>query len=268
MRKAGLAGLTTALLLAAGAASAEWTPGPGHWIDLTHAYDESTLYWPTSEQFRKDIVFEGETDGGWYYTAYAFCTAEHGGTHIDAPVHFAEGREPVDRIPLSRLVAPAAVIDVRDAAAADPDYQVTVADLEAWERQHGRIPDGSIVLFDTGFADFWPDARRYMGTDQRGEAAVPLLHFPGIHPGAARWLAEQRDIAAVGLDTPSIDHGQSRDFMSHRILFEHNIPGLENVASMAGLPPTGAVVIALPMKIRDGSGAPVRIIAFVPAEKH
>ena len=256
--------LLTGVLLAAGTVHAEWTPGPGRWVDLTHAYDEDTLYWPTSERFRKDTVFEGQADGGWYYTAYAFCTAEHGGTHIDAPVHFAEGREPVDQIPLSRLVAPAVVVDLRAAAAADPDYQASVSDLEAWEREHGRIPDGSIVLFDTGFAEHWPDPVRYMGTDQRGEDAVPLLHFPGIHPDAARWLAGQRKIAAVGLDTPSIDHGQSRDFMTHRILFEHNIPGLENVGSMAALPPLGAVVIALPMKIRGGSGAPVRIIAFVP----
>lgn len=251
------------LLLLGNTALGEWTPGPGRWVDLSHAYDDDTLYWPTSETFEKETVFEGHTDGGWYYTAYAIRTAEHGGTHVDAPVHFAEGRESVDQIPLSRLVAPAVVIRVRDAASRNADYQATVSDLEAFEARHGRIPAGSIVLFDTGFAEHWPDPVRYMGTDQRGADAVALLHFPGIHPDAARWLAG-REVAAVGVDTPSIDHGQSTDFMTHRVLFEHNIPGLENVASMAELPATGALVIALPMKIRGGSGAPVRVIAFVP----
>ena len=236
----------------------------GRWVDLSHDYSAETLYWPTAERFSKETVFEGHTDGGWYYTAYNICTAEHGGTHIDAPVHFAEGRQSVDQIPLHRLIAPAVVIDVRTAAGADPDYQVSTADLQAWESQHGAIPAGSIVLFNTGFASRWPDARHYMGTADRGEEAVRMLHFPGIHPEAARFLVRQRGIASVGIDTPSIDFGQSQEFMTHRILFAHDIPGFENLASLDALPPIGALLVALPMKISGGSGAPLRVVAFVP----
>lgn len=236
----------------------------GTWVDLSHDYSEETLYWPTAEGFRKDTVFEGHTDGGWFYTAYSFCTAEHGGTHLDAPVHFAEGRQSVERIPLYRLIAPAVVIDVRTAAAEDADYQVSAADIEAWEGAHGPIPQGAIVLFNTGFSDRWPDAKAYMGTAERGAGAVAKLHFPGLHPDAARFLVRHRGVASVGIDTPSIDYGQSQDFMSHRILFEHDIPGFENLARLGALPPVGALVVALPMKINGGSGAPLRAIAFVP----
>lgn len=235
-------------------------------VDLTHAYDENTVYWPTADGFELEVDFRGETEGGYHYEANTLRTAEHGGTHLDAPIHFAAGREHVDEISLERLVGPAILVDVETAAESDRDYQVSVADFEAWERRHGRIPDGSIVLLRTGFARHWPDRERYMGTAERGAAAVAKLHFPGLAPAAARWLVQERDIAAIGLDTPSIDHGPSQDFMAHRILFEENIPAFENVASMEGLPETGFEVIALPMKIRGGSGGPLRIIAVLPSE--
>ncbi len=238
----------------------------GRWVDLSHEYDDDTLYWPTAEGFRKDTVFEGQTDAGFYYTAYSFCTAEHGGTHLDAPVHFAEGKDSVEQIPLSRLIGPAVVIDVREQSAEDVDYQASREDIEAWEAQHGLIPPGSIVLFKTGFASRWPDAHAYMGTGERGAEAVAKLHFPGIHPEAARFLVRERKVASVGIDTPSIDHGQSSQFLTHRILYAHNIPGFENLASLDELPPTGALVVALPMKIGGGSGAPLRAVAFVPEE--
>lgn len=236
----------------------------GQWVDLSHDYSENTLYWPTADGFSKQTVFEGQTEGGWYYTAYNVCTAEHGGTHIDAPVHFAEGRQSVDQIPLYRLIAPAVVIDVRAAAAANPDYQASAADIRAWETVHGQIPQGAIVLFNSGFSARWPDAESYMGTADRGSQAVADLHFPGIHPEAARFLVRHRGVASVGIDTPSIDYGQSTDFMSHRILYAHDIPGFENLANLDALPPSGALVVALPMKIRGGSGAPLRAVAFVP----
>ena len=238
----------------------------GRWVDLSHDYADDTIYWPTAEGFRKDTVFEGQTDGGFYYTAYSFCTAEHGGTHLDAPVHFAEGKHSVEQIPLSRLIGPAVVIDVREQSAADADYQASREDIEAWEAQHGQIQPGSIVLFKTGFADRWPDAHAYMGTDERGTEAVAKLHFPGIDPEGARFLVRERKVASVGIDTPSIDHGQSSQFLSHRILYAHNIPGLENLASLDELPASGALVVALPMKIAGGSGAPLRAVAFVPEE--
>jgi kynurenine formamidase len=236
----------------------------GRWVDLSHEYSADTLYWPTAEGFSKQTVFEGETEGGWWYTAYDIATAEHGGTHIDAPVHFAEGRQTVDQVPLYRLIAPAIVIDVREASAANPDYQVSPGDIEAWESVHGEIPPGAILLFNTGYAQRWPDAEAYMGTAERGPEAVALLHFPGIHPDTARFLVRHRSVASVGIDTPSIDYGQSTDFMTHRILFEHDIPGFENLANLDALPASGALLVALPMKIKGGSGGPLRAVAFVP----
>jgi kynurenine formamidase len=237
--------------------------GSGQWHDLSHAYSEQTLYWPTASRFHKETVFEGETEGGFYYTAYDIRTAEHGGTHLDAPIHFYAGRRRVDQIPLDNLIGAGVVIDISAQAMADRDYQLGVGDLEAWEAVHGQIAAGSIVLVRTGFARYWPDAERYLGTAERGPAAVPKLHFPGIHPEAARVLV-QRGVAAVGLDTASVDYGQSTDFMTHRVLYEANIPGFENVADLAALPATGTFVVALPMKIAGGSGAPLRIAAFVP----
>src|SRR5690606_27337916 len=157
-------------------------------------------------------------------------------------------------IPLEHLIGPAILVDVTAQATGNPDYQITQADLEAWEAEHGPIPDGSIVLLHTGYGQFWPDRERYMGTAERGEDAVALLHFPGLHPDAARWLTTERDIHAIGLDTPSIDYGQSALFETHRILFEQNIPTFENVANLDQLPADGFAVIALPMKIRGGSG--------------
>ncbi len=236
----------------------------GNWIDLTHAFNEQSVYWPTAKTFRKTTVFEGQTDHGFYYSAFDFEAAEHGGTHIDAPVHFGKNKHSTDEIPLERLVGPAVVIDVAEQAVPDRDYQISVEDILKWEKQHGKIPRGAIVLFNTGSARFYPDRVKYMGTDERGEAAVPRLHFPGIHPDAAAFLSNERTTDAVGLDTPSIDYGQSKDFRSHVIFFERNIPGFENVANLDRLPATGATVFALPMKIEGGSGGPLRIIAFVP----
>ncbi len=236
----------------------------GEWVDLSHDFSAETIYWPTAEGFKKSTVFEGQTEKGFYYTAYNFMAAEHGGTHIDAPVHFAENKQTVDQIPLSQLIGPAVVIRVTEQAAQDRNYQFSVEDILSWEQSHGTIPDNSIVLIDTGSSKLWPDKQAYMGTDERGEEAVKKLKFPGIHPDAARFLVEERNIKAVGLDTPSIDYGGSSLFETHQILFEHNIPGLENVANLNLLPETGAFVLALPMKIKGGSGAPVRIVALLP----
>ena len=233
-------------------------------VDLTHPLNEDAVFWPTAERFALEVVSAGPTDGGWYYAANNFTSAEHGGTHIDAPVHFAEGRQTVDAIPLERLLGPAVVIDVTASASADADYQVTVADFERWEGQHGSIPAGAILLLRTGFAARWPDAARYLGTAERGEAAVAELHFPGLHPDAAQWIVDHRPISAIGIDTASIDHGQSTAFESHRILYAQNIPAFENLAALDRLPPSGAFVVALPMLIEGGSGAPLRAIAVVP----
>jgi kynurenine formamidase len=233
-------------------------------VDLSHAYDASTVFWPTEDGFRLEKEHDGMTPGGWYYASNRFSTPEHGGTHIDAPIHFAKDHATVDAIPLERLIGPAALVDVSQACAKDRDYQVRVSDLEAWEAAHGRLPAGVIVLLKTGFARFWPNRDAYMGTNERGPEGVAKLHFPGLHPDAARWLVAERKVHAVGLDTPSIDDGQSKTFDAHRILFERDVPAFENVANLDRVPASGAQVIALPMKIQGGSGGPLRIIALVP----
>lgn len=235
----------------------------GKIIDLSHAYDTDTVYWPTAPGFRMESDFKGMTEGGYYYEANTISTAEHGGTHLDAPIHFAEGGQHADEIPLEHLIGAAVLIDVSKQAAADRDYQVTVDDFESWEQQHGQLPDGVIVLLHTGFSRYWPDLETYLGTAVRGPEAVPLLHFPGLHPDAAKWLVENRAIHAIGLDTASIDFGQSEGFESHRILFAANIPAFENVTNLEQLPATGFNVIALPMKIKGGSGGPLRIVAIL-----
>ncbi|HEY9285625.1 MAG TPA: cyclase family protein [Pyrinomonadaceae bacterium] len=236
----------------------------GALVDLSHAYDEQTVFWPTADGFKLEKVAEGQTPGGYYYAANNFSTAEHGGTHLDAPVHFAAGRHTADQIPLDQLIGPAVVVDVTDKCAADRDYQVSVADFRKWEAEHGELPRDTILLLRTGFGRHWPDRERYMGTNERGAAAVAKLHFPGLHPDAARWLVANRAVKAVGLDTPSIDFGQSQLFESHRVLFDKNVPAFENLANLDRLPPAGSYVVALPMKIKGGSGGPLRAVAIVP----
>ena len=224
--------------------SAVFDGSGGRWVDLSYAYSDETIYWPTAEPFRLTEVANGETEAGFFYSAYTFSTAEHGGTHLDAPFHFSRGGDPADRIPLSRLIGPAVVVDVT--ATASPDYLVTVADLEAFEAEHGRIPDGAILLIRTGWGDRWPDRAAYLGTEAVGPEAVPELHFPGLHPDAATWILENREIASLGIDTPSIDYGQSTGFETHVILYGGNVPGFENVANMGELPVTGSFVVACP----------------------
>ncbi len=234
----------------------------GTWVDLTHPFSPATVYWPTAEGFTLDTVAYGPTEGGYFYSAFNFSAAEHGGTHLDAPVHFASGRQATDEIPLDRLVGPAVVVDVSDRAS--PDYLVSQADLEAWEAAHGAIPDGAILLLRTGWGERYGNREAYLGTERTGPEAVPELHFPGLDPAAARWLVESRSIDAIGIDTPSIDYGQSTGFESHVALYSADVPGFENVANLGALPPVGSFVVALPMKIQGGSGGPLRIVAWVP----
>jgi kynurenine formamidase len=236
----------------------------GEIVDLSHAYDASAIFWPTAEPFRLEKVADGMTSGGYYYAANNFFTSEHGGTHIDAPVHFAEGHQSVEQIPLDRLMGHAVVVDVAARAESDPDYQVTQDDLMAWEQDNGPVPAGAILLLRTGFSRRWPDATRYLGTPERGEDGAAKLRFPGLHPDAARWLIANRSIKAVGIDTASIDYGPSKLFESHRLLFAEDIPAFENLTGLDRLPPTGAFIVALPMKIKGGSGAPLRVAAILP----
>lgn len=235
----------------------------GKMIDLSYAYDADTVFWPTAEGFRLEKDFEGMTDKGYYYSANKFSTAEHGGTHIDSPVHFAKGGHTVDQIPLEQLIGEAFIIDVARQCEANADYQIGVADFLEWESTNGQLPQDAIVLLRTGYGKYWPDRKRYMGTDERGAEAVAKLHFPGLSPEAARWLTTNRSIKAIGLDTPSIDYGQSTLFESHRTLFEKNVPAFENLANLDKLPVKNFLLIALPMKIRNGTGGPLRVIAIL-----
>ena len=262
MRRITIAAIVSMIAVACRQEAPQRFPA-GQLVDLSHAYDANAIFWPTADPFRLDKVADGVTSGGYYYAANNFFTSEHGGTHIDAPVHFAQGHQTVDQIPLDRLVGEAVVVDVTKSADADADYQISVADFQRAERD-GAIPAGAIVLIRTGFSTRWPDAVRYLGTAARGEAAVAQLHFPGLDPEAAKWLIAERRIKAIGIDTASIDRGQSTLFESHRLLYERDIPAFENLTSLERLPERGAFIVALPMKIRGGSGAPLRAIAVVP----
>jgi kynurenine formamidase len=236
----------------------------GRWVDLTYEFSSETIYWPTGKPFELEEVAYGISENGYFYSMYNYAAGEHGGTHFDAPSHFAEDSDTSEKVPLDSLIGPAVVVDVTDKVT--PDYQIEVADIERWEEAHGWIPDGAIVLFRTGWGSRWPDRKSFLGTDKLGEEAVAELHFPGISTDAALFLARERRIDAIGIDTPSIDYGQSTMFETHQILYGANIPGFENVAHLDQLPEAGGFIVALPMKIAGGSGGPLRIVAFVPNE--
>lgn len=232
-------------------------------VDLSHVYGEDTLYWPTSPSaFEKQTLAYGDEETGYFYSAYAVCTPEHGGTHLDAPVHFSANGQATDEIPLSSLIAPAVVIDVTASTNEDRNYRVSAADVAAFEEAYGRIPEGSIVLARTGWSRYWPDAMAYLGDDTPGDATK--LQFPGFGADAVQILAEERGATMIGIDTASIDYGKSQDFMAHRVGAAQNVANLENLTNLAELPATGSYVMALPMKIEGGSGGPVRVVALVP----
>ena len=231
-------------------------------VDLSHAYGPSTVFWPTSEtKFRLEKLAHGQTPGGYFYAANAFCTPEHGGTHLDAPFHFSEKGRTTEQIPLEQLIAPAVVIDVTGRAAADRDYRATREDVLQFEKTHGPVTRGTIVLLRTGWSRHWPNAKAYLGDDTPGDASK--LSFPSYGADAARLLVEERGAAALGIDTASIDYGRSTDFQVHRIAAARNVPGLENLTNLDHLPPRGAIVVALPMKIEGGSGGPLRAVALI-----
>ena len=231
-------------------------------IDMTYAFSDETLHWPTARPFRLEKIQEGMTPQGFWYASYDYCASEHVGTHLDAPFHFAQGKWTTEQIPLEKTVGPGVVIDVRRKAEAAPNYRLQVSDIRDWERRHGKIPRGAIVLMYSGWGRFWGDRGKYFGSDQPGD--VGHLRFPGFSQEAAEFLVKERRIDAVGIDTPSIDHGPSRDFIVHRVFGEASIPIFENVASLDRLPPKGATIFAIPMKIKGGTGAPLRIFALLP----
>ncbi|MBS0164455.1 cyclase family protein [Nitrospira sp. CMX1] len=233
-------------------------------VDLTHSFGSDTIVWPTEQDFKLVVQHAEHTTAGYYYASNRIEMPEHGGTHIDAPIHFSEGKQTLDQISVERTLGTAIRINVKEQCVHDRDYQITTHDLKQWESRSGRIPEGAIVLLDTGYAQFWPSRKDYLGTGLRGQEGVQALRFPGLHPDAAAWLVRERQVKAVGIDTASIDYGQSTRFETHVALLSQNVPVFENLANLNDLPVRGFDVFALPMKIANGTGGPLRIIAVVP----
>lgn len=228
-------------------------------IDLTYSFNENTIYWPTAKSFAHEKVTWGVTKAGFWYTSANIAGSEHGGTHLDAPIHFGEKGWTNDQIPVDRLLGAVFVIDVSEACVKDADYTLKVEDILKWEEKNGVISENAIVLLKTGWGNFWPDKKKYLGNDKPGDAAN--LHFPGFSKESAEFLVK-RKVKGVGLDTASLDPGISQDFIAHQIFNGANVYGLENVANLDQLPEKGAWLIALPMKIENGTGGPTRIIAL------
>jgi kynurenine formamidase len=231
-------------------------------VDLTYTLDKQTIYWPTEPPFMHQRERWGKTPQGYFYASAKFAAPEHGGTHMDAPIHFNEHGDTADKVAASSLVGPAAVIDFSARAANDRDAALSVADIKADEAKYGPIPDGAIVVARSGWGAYWPDKKRYMGTDQPGDVAG--LHFPGYSPEAVDYLLKNRKVIAIAIDTASIDPGASKDFPVHRAWLGANKPAFENVANAGRLPARGATLICAPMKIGDGTGGPTRIFAIMP----
>lgn len=230
-------------------------------IDLTHPFNEKTIYWPTAKGFELEKRGWGFTKKGYFYASNIFKTPEHGGTHMDAPIHFAKGKWTVDQIPVERLTGEAAVIDLRSKIKDNANYLISKNDIVYWEQKNEELGSSHIVLFNTGWARFWGNKKKYLGTDKFED--VENLHFPGLSQEAAEYLVSKK-VKGVGLDTPSLDYGQSKDFWAHRIILEANIYGLENVANLDRLPSKGSTLYVAPMKIEQGTGAPTRILAVLP----
>ena len=253
--------LAAALALLAAACATAPPLDEARAVDLTHPLDHRTLAWPTARPFELEHVARGHDAEGRWYASSVLTTSEHAGTHLDAPLHFAERGRATGAIPLRQLIAPVRVLDVRAHVHRQRDYQVRPDDVAAHEQVHGRIPAGAAVLVLTGFGELYGDRAAYFGTTSEGSADD--LHFPGLSPEVAKLLAARR-VDLVGIDTASLDPGTSRDFAAHRLLAEAQIPGLENLANLQRLPARGATLIALPLPLTEGTGSPARVIAFVP----
>ena len=235
-------------------------PGKAELIDLAHPLSPDSLYWPTGSRFEHQQLDWGMSEGGYWYASAAFSSPEHLGTHLDAPIHFGENGWANADIPIERLCAHGVVIDITRKSNASADATLSVDDIEAWEQRNDTLQEGSIVIVRTGWASGWPDWETYYGSSTPTDVAT--LHFPGISPEAAQALVN-RGIFGVGIDTASIDPGNSSTFEAHQILAAANVFNLENLTNVDGLPEAGFDIIALPMKIKDGTGGPARVVAIV-----
>lgn len=240
------------------------TTAPPRIVDLTYPFDEQTVYWPKNKHFQRQDTARGLTAKGYWYASGTFSASEHGGTHLDAPVHFSSSGMSLDEIPVKSLLGPAIVLDIHEACQENADYELTVQDIHNWEQQYGLIERNDLVLLRTGWGAYWPDPQQYLGSTTPDNSQT--LHFPGFSAEAMAFLVHERQIRGVGIDTASIDPGQSKNFQAHQIFGKANRYGLENVAYLEHLPPRGATVYALPIKIKNGTGGPVRIIALIPQQ--
>jgi kynurenine formamidase len=224
-------------------------------VDLTHPLEEDMALWPGGEPFRMERVVD--YDQG--YRVHRFEMGENVGTHVDAPSHFIEGGPGIDAIAPGKLVAELVIVDVRRQAARNPDYAVQPRDLVAHESQYGRIPEGSVVVAYTGWYERFSDPPRYANQDEAG-----TMHFPGWSREAAA-LAVERRAAGIGIDTLSIDPGNSRDFAAHRLALGAGLYQLENLTNLEDVPLRGATVVVGVLPVRDGTQAPARVLALVPS---
>ncbi|HSC29068.1 MAG TPA: cyclase family protein [Vicinamibacterales bacterium] len=221
-----------------------FAPSPGVTIDVISRYDEK--------------------GPAWYWNTLRF--GEHTGTHFDAPIHWITGKErpdnACDTIPARRFIGPACVIDVEREVAKDPDFLLTPPRIEGWEAEHGRIPAGAWVLLRTGWSRR-RDPASFLNVGSDGP------HSPGFDASASRLLAHDRDVIGVGVETIGTDAGQAATFdppfPNHAIMHGAGKFGLASLCNLDRLPPTGAVVIAAPLKIVGGSGSPLRVLAITPA---
>lgn len=223
-------------------------------LDLTHALSPATPVFPVYKPMELAPLFTHD-NGGFYVNQVTM--PEHIGTHMDAPLHFAKGALSVAQLPVANLIAPAVVMDISGRAASNPDAQLTLNDIRAWETRYGRIPVGAAVLLYSGWEARIGNAAAFLGTDDKGG-----LHFPGFHKEVVDFLLQERDVKGIGLDTPSLDYGPSQDFIVHFTWLPTNRWGLENMANLAKIPPVGAMLLVAPIKIANGSGGPTRVIAM------
>jgi kynurenine formamidase len=223
-------------------------------VDLSYAINDKLVPWPGDARwFEAQVNATVEKNG--YFTR-SFWMLEHYGTHLDAPIHFPPGKTSVDQIPSTQFFGPAVVVDVRAEGAKDADYQLPVAGVEEWEKAHGRIAEGSIVLLRTGWASRWPDAQKYRNQDAHGR-----MHFPGFSAESVKLLI-QRKVSGIGCDTMSADYGASQDFAVHHLALGAGLYHLENLADLSEVPEAGAFLVVAPIKLEGGSGGPVRVFAI------
>ncbi|NIO80078.1 MAG: cyclase family protein [Candidatus Aminicenantes bacterium] len=237
----------------------------GKILDMTYAFGDDSIYWPTGKSFQSKKVFWGINENGWWYASNDYSANEHGGTHVDAPIHFAQKGRTIDQIPLQEWIGPAVKIDVIKQCEANRDYLLNVEDIKNFEKKYGKIPPGAWVIMYTGIGTrFYPDKQKVLGTEKTGKEAVNDLSFPGFSAESVQFLLKERDIIGIAIDTPSIDYGKSKDFPVHQVLCGADKLAIENIANLDKLPPVGAVLYAIPMLIKNGTGAPARIYAILP----